>query len=71
MTTFKGIFDGKNVIIKDKVPFSEKQDVLVTFLDESNEDETELIRSFGSSSNAFKFWEDEKEDIYQDYLKEK
>ncbi len=33
-----------------------------------NSDEEE-IRKFVSNSDAFEFWQDEREDIYQDYLK--
>lgn len=29
----------------------------------------EEIRTFVSNSDAFDFWQDEREDIYQDYLK--
>lgn len=31
-------------------------------------DETEEIRSLVAQTATFSFWEDEREDIYQDYL---
>ncbi len=31
--------------------------------------EEEEIRTFTSNSDAFDFWQNESEDIYQDYLK--
>lgn len=30
--------------------------------------ETEAIRAFASESDAFDFWENEEEDVYQDFL---
>jgi len=35
----------------------------------AKEFEEEQIRAFTSNSDAFDFWKNESEDIYQDYLK--
>jgi hypothetical protein len=40
--------------------------VIITFLEEISEDEE--IRNFSAQTDAFSFWKDEREDIYQDYL---
>ncbi|HLP44492.1 MAG TPA: hypothetical protein VK469_01005 [Candidatus Kapabacteria bacterium] len=40
--------------------------VIITFLEEIDEDED--LRNFSDQTDAFSFWEDEREDIYQDYL---
>lgn len=66
MQTIEGIFDGKNFVAVEKVPVSKKYKVIITFVEEIGE--TEEIRDFTAQTDSFKFWEDEKEDIYQDYL---
>jgi hypothetical protein len=40
--------------------------VIITFVGGSNE-ESEL-RNFSAQTNGLEFWEDDREDIYQDYL---
>ncbi len=67
MQAIKGIFNGKTIIALEKFPTKKKHKVVITFLEEVSEEEE--IRTFASSSNAFSFWEDEREDLYQDYLK--
>jgi hypothetical protein len=41
--------------------------VVVTFIEEIHEEE-DNSRDFASQSDSFDFWENEAEDIYQDYL---
>ena len=48
---------------------NKKYKVLITFLEEINE--TEQLRDFSAQTDAFDFWEDPREDIYQDYLPKK
>lgn len=67
MQAIKGIFNGKTIIALEKFPTKKKHKVVITFLEEVNEEEE--IRTFASSSNAFSFWEDKRENLYQDYLK--
>jgi hypothetical protein len=66
MQTIQALFDGTNFIPLEKVPVSKKYRVIITFVEEI--DETEEIRNLSAQTDSFVFWEDEKEDIYQDYL---
>lgn len=65
MLAIKGIYDGKNIQPLENLP-KKKYKIIITFLEEL--DETEQIRDFTAKTNSFSFWEDPKEDIYQDYL---
>ncbi len=66
MQTIEGLFDGKTFVALEKIPVSKKYKVIITFVEEL--DETEEIRNLSAQTDGFKFWEDEREDIYQDYL---
>ena len=66
MQTIEGVFDGKTFIPLEKVPVSKKYKVIITFVEEI--EETEEVRSLSAQTDGFEFWEDEQEDIYQDYL---
>jgi hypothetical protein len=66
MQTIEGIFDGKNFIPLESVPVSKRHRVIITFVEEMDEDEE--IRSLTAQTDSFTFWEDEREDIYQDFL---
>jgi len=68
MLAVKGIYDGKSVFLIDKFTEKKKYKVVVTFLEEINDDHEEL-RNFSAKTNGLQFWENPKEDIYQDYLK--
>lgn len=69
MLTVNGIYDGRNVKLTDKVTENKKYRVIVTFLEEIDQDSE--VRDFSGQTRGFQFWNDEKEDIYQDYLKKK
>ena len=69
MQTIEGIFDGKTFIPLEKIPVSKSYKVIITFVEEI--DETELVRHLSAQTDSFRFWEDEKEDIYQDFLTQK
>lgn len=69
MISVKGIYDGKNIKLLEKLPDNKKYKVVVTLLEEINEDEE--IRLFSSDPASFRFWESEEEDLYQEYLKSK
>ena len=64
--SIKGIFDGREFIALEDFPRRKKCKVVITFLEEL--DGSEDVRSFAAQSDAFSFWENEKEDLYQDYL---
>lgn len=66
MLAIKGIYDGKKIIPLEALPENKKYKILITFLEEFDNDEE--IRDFSSQSDAFSFWNDEKENIYQDYI---
>lgn len=67
MQTIEGLFDGKTFIPLEKVPVSKKYKVIITFVEEI--DESEEIRSLAAQTDGFEFWQNEAEDVYQDYLK--
>lgn len=66
MQTIEGYFDGKRIVPLAKMPDSHHRRVKITLLEEiSPEEETRLA---ASHSDAFEFWNDHREDLYQDYL---
>ncbi len=66
MIAIKGIYDGKKIIPLENLPINKKFKIIITLLEEFDEDEE--IRNFSSQEDAFSFWHNEKENIYQDYL---
>lgn len=70
MIAVNGIFDGKSVRLIDDFPDKKKYKVVVTFLEEIETIDEEL-REFTSQTSGLDFWNDSKEDIYQDYLLQK
>ena len=66
MIAIKGIYDGKNVIPLESLPENKKFKILITLLEEF--DSVEEVRDFTSQNDAFSFWNNEKENIYQDYI---
>ena len=70
MLAVRGIYDGKSVKLLDKLTVRKKYKVVVTFLEEIEPTDEEL-RDFTSQTAGLSFWEDPREDIYQDFLKQK
>lgn len=67
MLSIKGIYDGKTLkLLEDVQVFSPKK-VIVTFIEEL--DDMKQVREYAAQTSSFSFWEDPKEDLYQDYLK--
>jgi len=66
MQTIEGIFDGKTIIPMEKIPVSTAYRVNITFVEEL--DEADEVRNLTAQTEAFGFWNDVREDIYQDYL---
>jgi hypothetical protein len=66
MIAVKGIYDGKNILPLESLPKNKKFKVLITLLEEFSDDEE--IRIFSSQNDAFSFWNNKKEDIYQDFI---
>lgn len=66
MLAVEGIYNGKNFIVRGKVPFQKSYKVIITFVEEI--DGLDEIRYFSGQSEGLEFWKDEREDLYQDYL---
>lgn len=69
MIAAKGIFDGKQVKLLEEVKIEKPTKVIVTFLNESDEEEdipVEEIRRLAEQGKAFDFLNDTEEDIYTD-----
>ena len=67
MFAVNGIYDGKTVMITDKITDKKKFKVIVTFIEEIEQDDNDL-RNFSAQTKGLDFWEDPGENIYQDYL---
>ncbi len=70
MLAVNGIYDGKNIRLTEKVTEKKKYRVIVTFIEELEQTDNGE-RDFSSQTRGLEFWEDEREDIYQDYLENK
>jgi len=69
MLSVKGIYDGENIRLVEKIKDKKRYKVIITFVEEiRGDEEPEALREFASQTNAMAFWNDPKEDIYQDYL---
>lgn len=66
MLAVQGIYDGKNFMALEAFPTQKRYKVIITFVEEI--DETEDLRQFSSQIHTFSFWEDSREDLYQDFL---
>ena len=62
MLAIKGIYDGDQVKLLNRPPQKKKYKVIVTFVEEINEDSE--LRDFASKTDGLDFWLDENEDIY-------
>ncbi|MBI2270808.1 MAG: hypothetical protein HYU69_10710 [Bacteroidetes bacterium] len=70
MLSIQGIYDGKKLKLSEKIDVHTPKKVIVTFLEEEGWNE-ESLRNFSAQTNGLEFWENEQENIYQDYLKPK
>ncbi|MEM6299520.1 MAG: hypothetical protein AAF740_12600 [Bacteroidota bacterium] len=70
MFVIRGIYDGEKFTPLEPFPNDKRYRVLITFLEEDNNEEKEL-RNFSSQDDGLEFWHDEREDLYQDYLPDK
>jgi len=67
MLAVRGIYDGEKVRITEKITEKRKYRVVITFVEELQQDENSL-RDFSAQTDGMDFWKDPEEDIYQDYL---
>ena len=69
MLTVKGIYDGKTITPLEKIKSGKRYKVIITFVEEiKNQQEVLELRNFAAQTSGLQFWEDKREDIYQDYL---
>ena len=70
MLSVTGIYDGKNIYPLDEINERKKYRVIITFVEELENTDIEDadIRNFGTNHASLEFWDDPKEDIYQDFL---
>jgi hypothetical protein len=68
MISVKGIFNGNNVEFKHNLNLNKRYNVIVTFIDECDNEINDEIRNFGENNSGFEFWMDERENLYKDYL---
>jgi hypothetical protein len=66
MLAIQGIYDGKFILPLETIPTQRKYKIIITFVEEITEEED--IRAFVAQSDTFDFWENEEEDLYQDFL---
>lgn len=69
MLAIKGIYNGEKIIPLERIPDKKKYKVIIAFIEEIEQDTED--RDFSSQTNSFAFWNDERENIYQDYLNNK
>ena len=67
MLSIKGIYDGKQLKLAEKIKIRSPKKVIVTFLD-AVEDElsSEELHQFAQKGGAFDFLNNKEEDIYTD-----
>lgn len=68
MLAVRGIYDGNSIIPLEKIESKTKSKVIITFLDEINDNEMDEIRNMASSTESFDFWNEPGENLYQEYL---
>jgi hypothetical protein len=66
LTPIEGYYDGNRIVPLAKIPSGKHFRVKITFLEELTPDEESRLAA--SHSDAFEFWNDPREDLYQDYL---
>ena len=73
MLSVTGIYDGKSIFPTEVIHEQRKYKVIITFVEELDNTESEelSLRNFGVNNASLEFWNDPKEDIYQDYLIQK
>jgi hypothetical protein len=66
MLSVKGIYDGEKIRFLDEVKIKPPQKVIVTFLEEAEEEIQKEIYALADKSSSFGFLKEPKEDIYTD-----
>ena len=68
MLAVEAIYDGKNFVVLERFPKEKRFKVIIAFVEEL--DETEELRMHAAQTDSFEFWNDSREDLYQDFLNE-
>ena len=66
MLAIQGIYNGTHIVPLETMPVK-KYKIIITFVEEI--DDTEDIRPLLAQNAAFDFWNDAREDLYEEYLK--
>lgn len=67
MLSVKAVYDGKKLEFRETIKIDSPHEVIVTFLDEPNEDITSLaVQEMAMEGGAFTFLDNKEEDIYSD-----
>jgi len=69
MITIKGVYEEGKIKLLEDAPSKRNQKVLVTFIEEDDEDSLRNISLTTSSSFLKNYISDTDEDLYQEYLK--
>jgi hypothetical protein len=67
MLAIQGIYNGSQIVPLEAMPTNKKYKIIITFVEEIEDDED--VRPLLAQNSAFEFWNDAREDIYQEYLK--
>lgn len=68
MLSVKGIYEEGKVKLLEKIQTRKRSKVIITFIDDPDMSEAERLREFSSAGGALAFWNNEAENIYQDYI---
>ncbi len=69
MLAIPAIYESGKIFPLEKIPAKGKYKVIITFVEALGDEED--VRNFAAQTDALSFWENEEEDIYQDFLVEK
>ncbi len=70
MTTLRGIYENGQIRLLEQPPAFNTNKVLITFIEEENEEEWTRNFSLQNTITGIKeYLEDEREDLYQEYIK--
>ena len=72
MTTIKGVYENGKIKLLEKSPSTGVKKVLVTFIDEEEDEDDEIVVrniTLQIPSQLKEYINDVREDLYQDYLK--
>jgi len=69
MLAIKEIYNGKNFLPSQKFNSTKNHQVIITILGDESPNEDTALRNLNSTTNSFDFWNNQEEDMYQEYIK--